>query len=141
MVLAATAFSVYVVVEGALGIPVQGKVWLFLFGAALQLFATTSLGVFLATLAGSMPQFGMLLMLVLLPLQILSGATTPRESMPDTVQTLMLAAPNTQFVMLAQGVLYRGAGVDVVWPQLLALVAIGSTFFALSLALFRRSLR
>lgn len=110
-------------------------------GAALQLFATTSMGIFLATIAGSMPQFGMLLMLVLLPLQVLSGATTPRESMPEAVQTLMLAAPNTHFVMLAWAILYRGAGPSVVWPQLLALLTIGSVLFALSLGFFRRSLK
>ncbi|MDR4307247.1 ABC transporter permease [Chelatococcus sambhunathii] len=141
VVLAATAFSIYAIVEGALGVPIYGSVSLFLFGAALQLFATTSLGVFLATLAGSMPQFGMLLMLVLLPLQILSGGATPRESMPEAIRTLMLAAPNTHFVMLAQSVLYRGAGLSVIWPQLLALAGIGAAFFAFSLARFRRSLR
>lgn len=66
---------------------------LFLAGVALHLFATTSMGIFMATLARSMPQFGMLLVLVLLPLQMLSGGTTPRESMPDFVQNIMLAAP------------------------------------------------
>jgi ABC-2 type transport system permease protein len=88
-----------------------------------------------------MPQFGLLLMMVLLPLQMLSGGMTPRESMPEIVQTIMLAAPNTHFVMLAQAVLYRGAGLDVVWPQLVALIAIGAALFAVSLRRFRRFLR
>ena len=79
-------------------------------------------------------------MLVLLPLQMLSGASTPRESMPQIVQWVMLAAPNTHFVMLAQGSLYRGAGSDVVWPQFLALTAIGATLFGLALVRFRRAL-
>ena len=70
------------VVQGLLGVPIEGSVALFLAGAALHLFATTSLGIFLATIARSMPQFGLLLMLVLLPLQMLSGGSTPRESMP-----------------------------------------------------------
>jgi len=98
------------------------------------------MGVFLGTIARSMPQFGLLLMLVLLPLQMLSGATTPRESMPEFVQVAMLAAPNTQFVMLAQGILYRGAGFDILWPQFLALAVIGAVLFSLALMLFRRSL-
>ncbi len=55
-----------------------------------------------------MPQFGLLLMLILLPLQVLSGATTPRESMPEIIQTIMLAAPNTHFVILAQSILFGG---------------------------------
>ena len=53
---------------------------------------------------------GLLMMLVLLPLQMLSGGMTPRESMPQFLQILMLVAPNTHFVMLAQAILYRGAG-------------------------------
>ncbi|BBK43216.1 ABC transporter permease [Allostella vacuolata] len=141
VVFAASTFSITVVVQGFLAVPIDGSIALFLLGAALQLFATTSMGIFLATVAGSMPQFGLLLMLVLLPLQVLSGGSTPRESMPELVQTIMLAAPNTHFVMLAQSILYRGAGFEVVWPQLLALAAIGMLLFGLSLARFRRSLK
>ncbi|PTM40652.1 ABC transporter permease [Bosea sp. 124] len=141
VVLVASAFSLIVVVQGLLAVPIQGSVALFLLGAALLLFATTSLGIFLASVAGSMPQFGLLLMMVLLPLQMLSGGMTPRESMPEIVQTIMLAAPNTHFVMLAQAVLYRGAGLDVVWPQLLALIAIGCALFFVSLQRFRLFLR
>lgn len=110
-------------------------------GAALHLLAATAMGIALATLAGSMPQFGLLLMLVLLPLQILSGATTPRESIPEAIQTIMLAAPNTHFIQLAQSILYRGAGISVVWPQFLWLAVISTCLFAFSLLGFRRSLR
>ena len=67
-------------------------------GAVLHLFATTSMGIFMATLARTMPQFGLLLILVLLPLQILSGGMTPRESMPEFVQNIMQAAPTTHFI-------------------------------------------
>ena len=141
VVLVASSFSLIVIVQALLHIPVQGSVLLFLCGTALQLFATASLGIFLAIIAGSMPQFGLLLMLVLLPLQVLSGAQTPRESMPDFVQTIMLAAPNTHFVILSQSVLFRGAGIDVVWPQLLMLLLIGLALFAYSLKRFREFLK
>ena len=140
VVLAATAFSLVAVVQGLLSVPIEGSLMLFLAGAALQLFATTSMGIFLGTIARSMPQFGLLLMLVLLPLQMLSGGSTPRESMPEIVQFVMLAAPNTHFVMLAQGILYRGAGFEVVWPQFLSLALIGASLFAMSLARFRKTL-
>jgi ABC-2 type transport system permease protein len=80
-------------------------------------------------------------MLVLLPLQVLSGGTTPRESMPEIIQNIMLAAPNTHFVMLAQSVLFRGAGLSVVWPQLLAMIVIGSVLFFFALRRFRDFLR
>ena len=141
VVLVASSVALTFVVQGLLGIPIAGSMLLFMLGTALMLFATTSLGIFLATIAGSMPQFGLLLMLVLLPLQVLSGTMTPRESMPDVIQYLMLAAPNTHFVMFSQAVLFRGAGIGVVWPQLLALLVIGAALFALALRRFRQFLR
>ncbi len=140
VVLLASAFSLNVVVRGLMGVPIEGSLPLFFTGAALHLFATTSLGIFLATLARSMPQFGMLLLLVLLPLQMLSGGSTPRESMPELVQLAMLAAPNTHFVMLSQALLYRGAGLAVVWPQFISLAVIGAALFLFSLARFRKTI-
>jgi ABC-2 type transport system permease protein len=109
-------------------------------GMTLRLFATTSMGIFLGTVARSMPQMGLLMLIILLPLQMPSGGMPPRESMPGLVQDVMLAAPTTHFVSLAQAILYRGAGVGVVWPQLLALLAIGSVFFALALTRFRKTI-
>lgn len=140
VVLLACAFSIAFVIQGVMHVRIEGSVWLFLAGAALNLFATTSLGIFLGTIGRSMPQFGLLMILVLLPLQMLSGGQTPRESMPDAVQMVMQVAPTTHFVMLAQSVLYRGAGIDVVWPQFVALAAIGAALFALALARFRASM-
>jgi ABC-2 type transport system permease protein len=140
VVLAASALSLQAIVRGLLAVPIEGSLALFFSGATLCLFATTSLGIFLATVARSMPQFGLLMMMVLMPLEILSGGTTPRESMPEIIRTIMLAAPNTHFVILAQAILFRGAGFAVVWPQFAALAAIGVAFFVFSLARFRRAL-
>jgi ABC-2 type transport system permease protein len=141
VVLAASAFSLRFVVEGWLQVPIQGSLALFLVGAALHLFATTSMGIFFGTVARSMPQLGLLIILVLIPLQILSGGTTPRESMPELVQNLMLAAPTTHFIELAQAILFRGAGLSIVWPSLLALGVIGLVFFVGALSRLRKSLR
>jgi ABC-2 type transport system permease protein len=140
VVLLATAVAILFVVQGLLAVPIQGSVALFLGGAALHLFATTSLGIFLGTFSRSMPQFALLLILVLLPLELLSGGMTPRESMPAAVRDLMLLAPTTHFVTLAQAILYRGAGLAVVWPQLLAIGGIGAACFAIAHARFRRTI-
>jgi len=140
VVLAATWASLLLVVEGAMRVPIAGSLALFLLGAVAHLFATTSMGIFLATFARSMPQFGLLVILTIVPLELLSGGSTPRESMPQAVQDIMLAAPTTHFVKLAQGILYRGADLTVVWPQLLAIVTIGAVFFAVALVQFRRAI-
>jgi ABC-2 type transport system permease protein len=137
VVLATAALSLWLVVKGALGVPIAGSVGLFLFGAMLHLFSTTSLGIVLATVARSMPQFGLLMILVILPLQMLSGGMTPRDSMPEGLQVIMLAAPTTHFVRFAQAILYRGAGLDVVWRDFVAITALGVVFFSIALARFR----
>lgn len=140
VVLIGAALSLKFVVEGALGMPIAGSMLLFLFGAMLHLFSTTSIGILLATIARSMPQFGLLMIIVILPMQMLSGGVTPRESMPEFVQHIMLGAPTTHFTALAQAILYRGAGIDIVWPQLAAIVGLGLVFFVVALLRFRASL-
>lgn len=140
IVLVACALSLAFMVEGVLAVPIAGSLPLFLLGAALHLFAATAMGIFLGTVARSMPQFGLLLILVVLPLELLSGGMTPRESMPEFVRALMLAAPTTHFVILAQAILFRGTGLDVVWPQFAGLFAIGSALFAAALVRFRKTI-
>jgi ABC-2 type transport system permease protein len=137
VVLLATALAVQFVLQGALAMPITGSVGLFLAGCALHLFATTAMGIYLGTVARSMPQLGLLMILVLLPLQMLSGGMTPRESMPAVVRFIMMGAPTTHFVSFAQAILYRGAGLSIVWPQFAAIAAIGGVFFMGSLMRFR----
>lgn len=139
VVLLSAAFSLIFIVQGLLKVPVEGSTVLFLVGTTLHLFAATSIGIWMATLARSMPQFGMLAVLILLPLQMLSGNSSPRESMPELVQNAMLLAPTTHFVMLAQAILFRGADLSIVWPQFLALAMIGATFFLIASVQFRKS--
>jgi len=139
VVLVVASLSLRIVVNGVLAMPIAGSLWLFLTAALLHLFSTTAMGILLATIARSMPQFALLMILVVLPLQMLSGGNTPPESMPPVVQAIMLAAPTTHFVSLAQAILFRGAGLAVVWPQLLAIIIIGAAFFSISLMRFRRS--
>ncbi|MGE4536231.1 MAG: ABC transporter permease [Desulfovibrio sp.] len=140
VVVTAVALSLAFVVRGALGVPLAGSVPLFLSGALLQFYATSCIGVFLGTIARNMPQLGLSMILVILPLEILSGSISPRESMPELVQDIMQIAPTTHFVSLAQAILYRGAGFSLIWPSFAAIAAIGTGFFLLALALFRRSL-
>jgi ABC-2 type transport system permease protein len=137
VIVLAAVLSLKLVVEGGLGIPVAGSVGLFALGAAVYLFAITSLGIMLSTIATTMPQFGLLSIPVFVVLNLLSGATTPLESMPEPLRTIMHASPATHFVKFAQAVLYRDAGIGIVWPHLLTVAAIGSVFFLCALSRFR----
>ncbi|MEZ5627979.1 MAG: ABC transporter permease [Rhodocyclaceae bacterium] len=139
VVLIAATLSLRLIVQLLMDIPLAGSVSLFIAGAALYLFSTASIGIFLGTLARSMPQFGLLIILVILPLQLLSGGVTPRESMPQLVQQIMEVAPTPHFISFAQAVLFRGAGIDLVWPQLLRVAGIGVVFFVIALARLRKT--
>jgi ABC-2 type transport system permease protein len=133
----AVALSLYFVVERLLAIPIAGSVPLFMCGVVVYLFFATSVGVFLATIARTMPQLGLLYLLVAVPLNLLSGGNTPLESMPALLRNIMLLSPSTHFVAVAQAILYRGAGFELIWPRFLAMAAIGSIFLALSVWRFR----
>jgi len=138
-VLIGVGFALAVVVERVLKVPIAGSLPLFLAATVCYLFAAASIGIFLGTLARSMPQLGLLIILIILPLLMLSGGMSPRESMPEIVQHIMLGAPTTYFVRLAQGILYRGAGLDVIWRDLLLMTAVGACFFSVALSRFRKA--
>lgn len=140
VVLIAAGLSLQFVIQGVLKMPIAGSVTLFLVATAILLFSTTSLGILLGVIARTMPQLGLLMILIILPMQMLSGGVTPYESMPGIVQNIMLAAPTTHFVSIAQAILYRGAGLATVWPHFLAIIFIGGLFVMVSLTMFRRSI-
>ena len=136
----ATALSLWLVVEVSLGVPIAGSRTLFIAGTVVYLFFATALGIFLGTLARTMPQFGLLFMLIVLPMNMLSGGQTPIESQPDWLNRLTLTFASRHYVSFAQAILYRGAGLDVVWPQFATVAAIGAVFFVAALARFRKSI-
>ena len=133
----AVGLSLYFVVRTLLGIPILGSIPLFMVGVVIYLFFSCAIGIFIGTVARSMPQLGLLYMLIYMPMNMLSGSNTPLESMPPWLATVMQASPSTHFVSFAQSILYRGAGIDVVWPQFLLVAAIGGLFFVFAILRFR----
>jgi ABC-2 type transport system permease protein len=140
VIVAASVLSLAIVVQKLLGVPIAGSLSLFVAGAVLYQFSVTSLGLLVATFTGTMPQFSLLVLPVLIVMNLLSGSTTPMESMPEWLQAVMQVSPSTHFVAFAQATLYRGAGPAIVWPYLLALAAIGAAYFLVSLLRFRKAI-
>lgn len=140
VILVAALSSVWLVAHCALGVPLAGSGWLFALGTFFYLFSVTSLGMWLATLAPSMPQFGLLAVPVYAISYLLSGAATPVQSMPVALQLVVPFLPNTEFVAFTQAILYRGAGLSAVWLQLVGICTSGAVFLALALAQFRSML-
>jgi ABC-2 type transport system permease protein len=140
VIMIAAGLSLMIIVRGVLGLPAAGSLALFLASVMLYLFFATAMGLLLGTLARSMPQFGLLFILVVLPMVLLSGGYTPLESMPQSLQIVMEAVPSTHFVKIAQAILFRGAGLDIIWPNLAVIVGVGGLLFALALSRFRASI-
>jgi ABC-2 type transport system permease protein len=139
VVLLAAGLALTFILQGFLGVEIAGSKALFLAGTALFLFTATALGVFVATLARSMAQFALLVMLTVLPMLMLSGGETPIESQPPWLQVATLILPSRHFMACSQAIVYKGAGISTVWPQFLAMTLLGIGLLALSLLLFRSS--
>jgi ABC-2 type transport system permease protein len=137
VVLLATVLALAFTVRFLLAVPIRGSLPLFLIATAVYVFSITSLGILLATIANTLPQFGLLAMPVFLILSMLSGATSPLESMPVALQIALQVSPTVHFVSLAQSVLFRDASVDIIWPQLITIVGLGLLFLSIALGRFR----
>jgi len=140
MILIATGFSLFLIVKAVLQVPFAGSIPLWFCGVVLYLFYTTALGIFLGTISRSMAQFALLIVLVVVLMQLLSGGTTPIESQPGWLQYITFFLPTRHFVSFSQVIIYRGGGLSAVWLQFLMVTAIGLAFFAYSLVLFRKSI-
>jgi ABC-2 type transport system permease protein len=137
-ILVAAELSLMLVVQWWLQVPIAGSTLLFLGGSLFYVFTVAALGILLGTIAATMGQFGLLAIPVLLVMMLLSGGTTPMESMPVWLQYLMqIISPTPHFVAFAQDVLFRGADFSIVWPQILAMAAIGAVYFGFALHRFR----
>ena len=140
VVLVAASLSMIFVLQGFLDVTIAGSKAVFLLGTALFLFTATALGVFIATLARSMAQFALLVMLTILPMLMLSGGETPIEGQPDWLQVATLLLPSRHYIAASQAIAYKGAGIETVWPELLWMAVIGSALLITSVLSFRRSI-
>ena len=139
-IVVAAVLSLVFVVQLLLGVPIHGSIALFVFGALIYMISVTGLGILIATFTTSMPQFGLLALPVLVIMNLLSGSTTPMESMPEWLQAIMQASPSTHFVAFAQAILYRGAGLTTVWPSIVAMSVLSVVFFVIALSRFRTTM-
>lgn len=140
IILIAFSLCMLLIVENYLDVPIAGSRLLLVAGTSIYLFAAAAIGIFLATIVRTMSQFALLLMMVIIPIMMLSGGMSPIESQPQIIQPATWFLPSRHYMAFSQAVVFRGAGLSIIWPQLLIMTGLGSTFFIASLALFRRSI-
>ena len=138
VILGATALSLFGVMRPAFGVPIRGSMALLFSLTALFIVATAGVGIFAATLARNQAQVGLMTLLVVAPMLLLSGIFTPLETMPAWVRHLMAFSPLRYFIEIANGILLKGVGVQMLWSQILAMGVLGGSLFGFGMWRFRR---
>jgi ABC-2 type transport system permease protein len=138
VILVATAVALFGVMRPVFGVPIRGSVGLLFFLTALFIVATSGIGVFASTVTRNQAQVGMMTLLVVAPILLLSGIFTPMETMPAWVRYLMALSPLRYFIEIETGILLKGVGLEMLWSQVLSMVAVGGSLFGLGLWRFRK---
>ncbi len=141
VMLAGTAVAVLGVMHAGYGVPLRGSVALFFAVVALFTMACAGVGIVASGFARNSGQMGLIVILVVVPMVMLSGTWNMVESMPAWLQFLTEFSPLRHFIVLAYGILIRGAGLDVLWPALLKMLLLGASLFAIGVLRFRRQFR
>ena len=118
----------------------RGSLFLFFALAGLYVFVGIGVGIMLATVAKNQQQVVLISFFVNLPLIQLSGAIAPIESMPLVFKYLSLLNPLRHFVAIVRGILLKGVGLSILWPNVLALIAFVAVLLTISINRFRNQL-
>jgi ABC-2 type transport system permease protein len=133
--------SVYGVAHGLFGTPIRGSVALFYVVSVIYVFALASFGLAIALFARTLGQAALLLLVILYPMMLLSGAFTPPESMGPFMRYASLVSPMRHYVDFGYQVLFKGNGLAYVWPDIVGILVLGVALFAVSIRRFARLTR
>ncbi len=122
------------------GIPLRGSLFLLFVSAVLFLMSTAGVGLFLSTVSQTQQQAVMGSFFFFTPAFMLSGFAFPIRNMPEVVQFISYFNPIRYFITIVRGLFLKGTGVDVLWPQMLALLAYGVVILTVSALRFRKTL-
>ena len=128
--------SVFGIVHGVFGTPIRGSVALFYAVSVVYVFAMASLGLAIAMVARNLGQAMLLLLLILYPMMLLSGAFTPPEAMGPLMRYAGLLSPVRHYVDFGYQVLFKGNGLAYVWPDVVGILALGVVLFGISVRRF-----
>lgn len=141
VMLAGTALSLFGIMQPVFSVPANGSLLLFFALTALYTFAAAGIGLAIGAFARTAAQVGMLVFLLVLPMIMLSGTQSRFESMPAWLQAFMSVSPMHHYVDITLGILFRGAGLGLLWRSVASLALIGSALFALGCWRFRGQFR
>ncbi len=141
VVLLGSLVAVGIVMHQLVGVPFVGSPWVFFTLIALYAITSSGLGVLASTFARNSGQVGLIVVLLVMPIIMLSGTWSLRESMPSWLQNMVAFSPMTYFVDIAYGVLLKGSDLTVLWPKAMKMALLGLVFWALGVYRFQRQFR
>ena len=121
-------------------VPLRGSLWLLFLATTLFLMSSLGIGLLISTVSRTQQQAMMTAFFVIFPAMLLSGFAFPIENMPPAVQWLTLLNPLRFYMVVIRGIFLKGVGLAILWPQLVALAAIGLTVLLVAVMRFRKTL-
>ena len=121
-------------------IPLKGSILLLFFTTFLFLLSTLGIGLFISAISSTQQQAMMTTFFFILPFLMLSGFIFPIENMPQVVQWLTYLNPLRFFLVIVRGIFLKGVGMEVLWPQCVALTVLGIIVFSGAIRLVKKRL-
>lgn len=138
VILISTILSLIFIIHFAMQIPLQGSLLLFILCTFIYLFSATSLGMFISTLTPTLPQFGLIIVVLMLMINFISGSATPITNMNILIQKLVMFIPTTHYVLSIKNLLFKGANFSSIWINLLIMSVFGIIFLFFAILQFRK---
>lgn len=121
-------------------VPIRGNLFLLFFAVSLYLLTTLGIGLFVSTISNTQQEAMLSAFMFYFPLVLLSGFIFPVYNMPEFIQWLTVINPLKYFLVVIRGIFLKGVGIQVLWPELLALMAIGAVVFWQAIRRFHKTL-
>ncbi len=121
-------------------VPLLGNPLFLFLGTGLYLLSTLGVGLYISTVSATQQQAMMTAFFFMLPAFMLSGFVYPIANMPKVLQWFTYLNPLRYYLVIIRGVFLKGLGMEVLWPQLLALALLGTTMLALAAGRFRKTM-
>jgi ABC-2 type transport system permease protein len=122
-------------------VPLRGNPFILFLGNVLFLMSSVGIGLFISTISSTQQQAQISTFFFTMPAFILSGFVFPLENLPTWIQYLTYANPLRYFLVIIRGVFLKGNGLDILWPQMLALAVLGGLMILLSSLRFQKRLK
>ena len=138
VILIGVTLAVYGVLGPVFEIPFRGNMLLFYVLTAIYVFSTAGFGLAISTVVNNLAQVGLMVIMLLSPMLLLSGAFVPPEAMPTLLGYIILLSPMHHYIEIVMGIFLKGVGLDVLWPSVMGLLLVGTGVFAFGTWRFRR---